>query len=290
MRRISVLALAVTILAGGAIAAPAPSVIIPVGQVAAKVDPGCLVRVVNGPYRKTLRSGVADLPTGRYRVKAKPAGCKAMPSSFRVREGKKTSLRVYNNPKFVPRKLMGTIQATETTGGVQTASWEGDVYLEFNKPAFTGNTPGFQTTASYRVTSFDGFYEIDVADGTCTLKAKEPLTADDLLTEGEVAPLWSNPWRGFQYAMKIPFDTTREWKYTKTCTDAPDPVTVNRPAPGLLFTTNAWAGLDPVAPLGKGSRPSGQYSVTVGDTRYDYFWGFSVWDESERRLSKPTAS
>lgn len=287
MRRISILAVAVLALGGGLLAAPAQSVIIPVGKVTAKVDPGCLARVVNGPYNKSLRSGTTDLPTGRYRVKVRPSSCKAMPAAFRVREGKRVRVRVYNDPKIVPRKLMATIEAAETTNGVQTARWEGDAYLDLNLPPYTSNTPGFETTASYRVTSFDGFYEIDATEGTCAWKGRQALTADDLLTEGEVAPIWSNPWRGFRYAMQVPFDPERSWTYTRTCSDAPDPVTVVRPAPPLLFTTNAWDGLTPVAPLLKGSRPSGQYSVTVGDTRYDYSWVFSERDSSARRLSKP---
>ncbi|MCU0278522.1 MAG: hypothetical protein MUF33_08225 [Candidatus Nanopelagicales bacterium] len=287
MRRTSALAVALLVAAAGLVGAPGQTVIIPVGKVAVSVDPGCLARVVNGPYRKTLRNGVTDLPTGRYKVKARPGDCKAVPAVIRVREGKKTRVAVYNDPKIVPRKLMGTIQATQTTAGVKTAAWEGDIYLAFNKPAYTANTPGFETTASYRVTSFDGFYEIDAVDGPCTWKGQGTLSYEDLLAEGEVAPLWSNPWQGFRYAMQVPFDPARQWQYTRTCTDAPEPVNVERAVPPLLFTTNAWDGLDPVAPLGKGSRPSGQYSVTIGDTRYDYAWSFSVWDASERRLSKP---
>jgi hypothetical protein len=266
---------------------PAQTVIIPVGKAVVKVSPGCLARVVNGPYRKTIRTGSTDLPTGRYQVKTRPKGCKAFPRAFRMREGKKVVITVLNDPKFVARKWMATVEGTETVNGVQTARWEGDLFLTMNTPAYTSGTPGFETTVSYRVSSFDGFYAIDTTKDGCTLAANGQLGYEDLLAEGEVAPVWSNPWKGFGYAMTIPFNMDRKWTYTKSCGDPAVVTTEQREVPPLLFTTNAWDALVPVAPLGKGKNPSGVYSTTVGEATYNYSWSFSTWDASEKRLSKP---
>lgn len=265
------------------LASPAQTVIIPTGNAVATVAPGCLVRVVKGPYRKVMRTGTTELPTGTYRVKVRPSHCKAFPKRITVREGKKVRFTVLHDPVIVPRNLMATIEGSASVNGVTTATWEGDLSLRLNLPPYTSRTPGFETTASYRVQDFNGSYTIDrTADG-CTLTGSGTLAYGDLLAEGEVAPVWSNPWQGFQYAMQVPF-AARDWSYQRVCAET---TTQTQAAPPLLFATNAWEGLTPVGPLNRGRLPAGTYTTTVGDTTYTYSWSFSAWDASEKRLSKP---
>ncbi len=68
---------------------------IPVGKAVITVDEGCLARVVAGKYKKAVpRSGRMVLPTGTYRIKARPGGCRATKKKIRVRKGKTVRAKV----------------------------------------------------------------------------------------------------------------------------------------------------------------------------------------------------
>ncbi len=272
--------------AGLAAVVPGQSVIIPTGKAVVKVDPGCLARVVRGPYRKAVTTGTTELPTGRYRVKVRPKTCQSSRKSIRVRKGKKVALKVLNDPKMVPRALQGTIRGTQTVGGLQTASWQADVLLTLSLPASTTEAPGFTTVASYRVASLVGSYEIDTTDAGCTVKGTGTLGTADVLA-GEPSPLWSNPWQANAYAMKLAMDPARPWAASKVCPEPDGTTAVTRAVPPLLFATNAWNGATPVAPIRQGQPPSGTFSDVAGETAYTYTWEFTVAADGERRVSRP---
>lgn len=95
------------VLSVGLVAAPAtaaaPSQIIPVGKAVIRVDDGCLARVIAGKYKKSVpATGKMVLPTGRYRLIARPGTCKVSKKKLRVRKGKTVRAKVRNSDQPEP--------------------------------------------------------------------------------------------------------------------------------------------------------------------------------------------
>lgn len=258
----------------GAAVIPAASMPIPTGFAKVTVDAGCLARVVKGPYKKIV-SGRTELPTGRYSIVVRPKGCRPVPRTIRIREHKTVRAHVYNAPRDLPVTLRGTVRGTETTAGVQTASWEATVVLQLVTPAVTTASPGFATAATYRVTGLEGSYTIDHPQDGCTLRGAGALGMQSVAG----ATAWSNPWGGGRYTVRLPGTAT--WSYERVC---PDGTTVEqRPAPELLLTTNAWDAATPVAP--PQGATTGTFVLEGADLRYDYSW--SLVGSGQRRVSRP---
>ncbi len=274
-------------MAGVGAAAPASAMVPakkPGGKVVFTLSYGCSAKLV-GPGKKKTTYKVPDkgvlkgLPPGTYRVKVKPKTCKSKKSTVKVKQGKKVTVEVLNDPRLVPTSLTGSFEGTETSSTMKV-SWSGEITLKLWSVG-TASFPLFPQLAQYEVDRVSGSWTISGGvPGGCSYSGSGSLTRNDFGEERPAA--WMNPWDNSRYAFEILANTSNQWPYVATC---PDVRNESRPIPFRLLATNQWSGIDPVPPLPSGANPSGTYTWSMGPTSTTWTWNLGT--DLSKEYSRP---